>query len=1524
MTKRRLSGIGSHPRLLWPLMMADVVGWPDCGPSSGRSLRMMHGRRRLGSPVTTRPEEGSMSVMRIRRRKGHGGRRLGVIAVSALLGLLTCVLGLSAGFPAGAAALGVLDEFPICTNAASQTNPVVSGDIVVWEDYRSGTNYDIYGKDLSTGQEFPICVEAHSQSAPAISGDIVVWQDERNGGRDIYGYSLATKQEFAVCTQPGYQEYPAVSGDIIVWEDDRGGSGDDIYGYDLATKQEFPICTRAGYQWFPAISDGTVVWYEHDMGRQVYYDIYGKDLSTGEEFPVCVDYSSAQTLPAISGDIVVWQDNRGGAYYDVYGYDLATKQEFPVCVDAGHQQYPAIADGVVVWDSMTGAVATADIYGSDVVTGQQVPVCTASDVQRFPSISGDTVVWYDARNGNADIYGATLELTTPQPPVVTSYSPQWGLIGNSVTVTGTGFTGATAVKFGGTAAIDFTVDSDTQITATVPAGAKTGILSVTTPYGTANGPLFFHVVAPADGGWTLQSQPITASLRSVTFIDKYHGWAVGDAGKILTTSNAGATWSTEDSGLAEYLTGVAFVDASRGWATSADGTVIATTSGGATWSVQRSSPSQFLTSIAFADTSHGWAVGQDGVIIATNDGGATWSVQASGTTRSLLDIACADEKHAWAVGAYGIILATKDGGATWTTQASGTSQPLSGVDFADVTDGWAVGAAGTVVATKDGGVTWSAQDSGGREGLRRVVFADATHGWVVGAWGVILATVDGGTTWSLQSPGTGEILLDVDCGDDTRVWAVGENGTILATTTAGQPPGRITGTVTDGAAGLEGILVRAWRYFGSTWSSTWAATTAADGTYELGSLPPGPCRVSFYSNSTGYYVQEYYDNVTSISSAKDLSIGSGATTSGIDAVLALGGRISGTVRAASGGLQGIRVNAYRSNGAGGWESLNSVTTSAGGAFNLGPVPTGTVKLWFLDSTGAYVSEYYSDKRSLAEGDDVPVAAGATSPGIDVLLEPAGFVAGKVTDAGGIPLPNITVIAYQAEVPDWTRYTSRGSAHTLSDGSYKLSGLAAGTYRLSFYDPTGSHVMEFYDDKVSAMLGDDVEVTVGQTQTGINAALVVAGRVSGTVTDASGSLAGIQVNAWVSDGSGGWRVAGTMRTIAGGTYDLGGLPPGPCRIQFADPAGAHRMEYYDDKSSIADAGIVNVAAGATTTGVDAFLAMAPTISSFSPLRGSVGTTVTVSGSGFTGVTGVTFAGTAAGFAVVSDTQLTATVPAGASSGPIRVTVPGVSVTSTTDFTVTESVPPTTTAVGLQDSATIGWTTSSQQVTLTAADNTGGSGVKQTLYTLDGAQLTYTAPFTVSGNGSHRVTYWSVDNEGNAESPHTGYVNIDTRAPATDVIGYSGAWTNGPVTLRFSADDFGGSGVAATQYSANGGKKWITGTSYTVSGSGQTTVSYRSSDRLGNTESAKTVVVRIDTAAPSISISAPKSNARYTRGAVVRVAWSVADSLSGVLTSSAPLASGQLLDTSTAGTFTFTVTATDNAGNTAMKTVTYSVK
>jgi hypothetical protein len=89
----------------------------------------------------------------------------------------------------------------------------------------------------------------------------------------------------------------------------------------------------------------------------------------------------------------------------------------------------------------------------------------------FPSTGGGSI------DGGWRLRVTTLE--------VTSFDPSSGAVGDTVVITGSGFSGATALAFGSTPATTFTVDSDTQITATVPTGAGTGPVHVTVAAGSA-------------------------------------------------------------------------------------------------------------------------------------------------------------------------------------------------------------------------------------------------------------------------------------------------------------------------------------------------------------------------------------------------------------------------------------------------------------------------------------------------------------------------------------------------------------------------------------------------------------------------------------------------------------------------------------------------------------------------------------------------------------------------------------------------------------------------------------------------------------------------------------------------------------------------------------------------------------------------------------------------------------------------------------------------------------------------------
>ncbi len=111
----------------------------------------------------------------------------------------------------------------------------------------------------------------------------------------------------------------------------------------------------------------------------------------------------------------------------------------------------------------------------------------------------------------------------PAAPTITGFTPTSGAPGTSVTITGTNFTGATSVSFNYVSAT-FTVNSATQITATVPSNAGTGKIRVTTPVATATSAANFTPILPVATTGAIISEFRTRGINGATddYIELYN------------------------------------------------------------------------------------------------------------------------------------------------------------------------------------------------------------------------------------------------------------------------------------------------------------------------------------------------------------------------------------------------------------------------------------------------------------------------------------------------------------------------------------------------------------------------------------------------------------------------------------------------------------------------------------------------------------------------------------------------------------------------------------------------------------------------------------------------------------------------------------------------------------------------------------------------------------------------------------------------------------------------------------------
>lgn len=247
-------------------------------------------------------------------------------------------------------------------------------------------------------------------------------------------------------------------------------------------------------------------------------------------------------------------------------------------------------------------------------------------------------------------------------------------------------------------------------------------------------------------------------------------------------------------------------------------------------------------------------------------------------------------------------------------------------------------------------------------------------------------------------------------------------------------------------------------------------------------------------------------------------------------------------------------------------------------------------------------------------------------------------------------------------------------------------------------------------------------------------------------------------------------------------------------------------------------------------------------------------------------------------------------------------------------VVDTQAPTTTAT-----APTGWQDSAASVTLDATDDV--SGVAVTLYSINGGSpQPYVSPLTISAEGTTTVTYFSVDAVGNAETPKSVDVFVDTTPPTSTDDAPSGLQGHAVSVHLWATDAL--SGVSAIRYSVGGGAE----TTYTgpidVSADGTTTITYYAIDNAGNAETPHDAVVKIDTNLPSITITGVSDGGAYNH--TVNPGYSCSDpaaSLEATLDTASGFASGDPV--SAEGVHTLTVKATNTLGLSVDKSVTFTI-
>ena len=337
---------------------------------------------------------------------------------------------------------------------------------------------------------------------------------------------------------------------------------------------------------------------------------------------------------------------------------------------------------------------------------------------------------------------------------------------------------------------DFGDGTSSTLAAPSHAYARAGVFTVRLVVGNGSGALAataavqiadFAVVAgkacsgTGQSGWCWQRPlPQGNFIADYAFVDDSHGWAVGDQGTILATTDGGVTWNVQSSGTQLFLGRATFASALVGWVAGSSGELLKTADGGASWRRVSFGRNDFVQAIGATDAEAAWVTTTQGDAFVTSNGGLQWrQVRGPGTgSFRIIPVSVGD---VWSLApfytAQPSLSHSIDGGASWVAVALPAIDPgLAGypfdLQFPDrdhaIVSGFESGyrdadpttyvARPTLFVTADRGASW--QPVSLPPGAFNPVFSLAGTSTVFAfSYGSgIQRTTDNGATWQAVSP----------------------------------------------------------------------------------------------------------------------------------------------------------------------------------------------------------------------------------------------------------------------------------------------------------------------------------------------------------------------------------------------------------------------------------------------------------------------------------------------------------------------------------------------------------------------------------------------------------------------------------------------------------------------------------------------------------------------------------------------------------------------------------------------------
>jgi photosystem II stability/assembly factor-like uncharacterized protein len=296
--------------------------------------------------------------------------------------------------------------------------------------------------------------------------------------------------------------------------------------------------------------------------------------------------------------------------------------------------------------------------------------------------------------------------------------------------------------------------------------------------------------------WNPVPSPTSAQLYRCEFTDTLNGWACGDSGTVVHTSDGGLNWSKQATNINYFIDDISFSNERLGWGIATDyiyykSYVLKTTNGGTVWnSFQYPDTTVILSTVYFLDSLNGYMGGFNGVILKTTNAGAVWNQMPVDSSLyshfHIKNFRFYNSTYGAACGGImdfgGVLWITTNSGFNWHTITI-APEPIYDVVYLDSAKALATGGdfeyGASFVKTYSGWSNWDYNALFYFGVGQAVAMRTRTEIWVPLAFSFSWAvSLDTGNTWQMITNPDSNAIYDAVFIDSTHGWAVGNDGRI--------------------------------------------------------------------------------------------------------------------------------------------------------------------------------------------------------------------------------------------------------------------------------------------------------------------------------------------------------------------------------------------------------------------------------------------------------------------------------------------------------------------------------------------------------------------------------------------------------------------------------------------------------------------------------------------------------------------------------------------------------------------------